>query len=263
MVEQLRLQKVTKLPDVKYIKNNRFELDKKHIDNLADSISKFGSNISPILLTNDNYILDGQNRVQAFEQTLQRGEDNSLYVVTIDKDYEGNEDFFKNILSEVNNKVAKWQMKDWLMHHIDNPNYKQLHDLWAEYPEHQLSSLRSLTVGTLSVGGGLSRAFCDGHFIYEMTDDKQRILDEVTTLIKEDLVVPGKVFAQSAVLRALVALNHDKNFDIDRMFAQIRKNMGTLHVQSGVANWSGYFKALFNKNLTPAKRIKRKFITSY
>lgn len=263
MVEQLRLQRVTKLPDVKYIKNNRFELDQKHIDNLAESISRFGSNISPVLLTNDNYILDGQNRVQAFEKTLEKGEENSLYVVTIDKDYEGNEDFFNTMLSEVNNKVAKWKMKDWLMHHINNPNYKQLYDLWMKYPEHQLSSLRSLAVGSLAVGGGVSRAFCDGHFVYEMTDTKQRILDEVTVLIKEDLVVPGTVFAQSAVLRSIIALSHDKNFDADRMFSQIRRNLGTFNVQSGVANWSGYFKALFNKNLTPAKRIKRKFISSY
>jgi len=264
MVNNLTLQKVTKLPNVKYIDNNRFKLEQTHIDKLAESISKFGSNISPVLLTKDNYILDGQNRVKAYEKTIENGESNSLYVVTFDVNYKGNEEYFKDMLSEVNNKVEKWKAHDWLAHHIDNENYKKLHDLWKKYPDHTLTALRSISTKNTDTGGTISDAFKDGVYVYDLSETKQVILDKVTDFIKQDYPIPAKVWKQGAVLKALSVLSSDPAFDVDRMFDQINKNLGTFQVQSGQANWCGYFKSLHNKGLKDSsKKIKKTFIGSY
>lgn len=264
MVNSLTLQKVTKLPKVKYIDNNRFKLEQKHIDKLAKSISKFGSNISPVLLTKDNYILDGQNRVKAYEKTVENGESNSLYVAKFDVNYKGNEDYFKDMLSEVNNKVEKWKIQDWLAHHLDNENYKKLYELWQKYPEHNLSALRTITTANIGIGGTISNTFKEGKYVYDLSETKQTILDRVTALIHQDYPIPGKVWAQGSVLKALATLSSDPAFDVDRMFSQINKNLGTFQVQSGMGNWCGYFKALHNKGLKDrSKKIKKKFIGSY
>lgn len=264
MVNSLTLQKVTKLPNVKYIDNNRFKLDQKHIDKLAKSISKFGANISPVLLTKDNYILDGQNRVKAYEKTVENGESNSLYVARFDVNYKGNESYFKSMLSEVNNKVEKWKAEDWLAHHLDNENYKKLNELWQKYPEYTLTALRSISTTNTDTGGTISNAFKEGTYVYDLSETKQVILDKVTVLIHQDYPIPAKVWKQGAVLKALSALSGDPAFDVERMFDQIYKNLGTFQVQSGQANWCGYFKALHNKGLKDSsKKIKKKFIGSY
>tara|TARA_R100000951_G_scaffold116698_1_gene129873 strand:- start:3039 stop:3833 length:795 start_codon:yes stop_codon:yes gene_type:complete len=264
MVNTLKLQKVTKTPKVKYIDNNRFKFEQKHIDKLAISISKFGSNINPVLLTKDNYILDGQNRVKAYEKTVKNGESNSLYVVKFDVNYKGNEDYFKSMLSEVNNEVEKWKIQDWLVHHLSNENYKKLNDLWQKYPEHNLSALRSISTENTDTGGTISDAFKKGKYVYDLSETKQIILDKVTALIHQDYPIPAKVWKQGAVLKALSVLCNDPAFDVDRMFDQISKNLGTFQVQSGLGNWCGYFKALHNKGLKDrSKKIKKSFIGSY
>ena len=264
MVNSLTLQKVTKLPNVKYIDNNRFKLEPKHIDKLAQSISKFGAHISPVLLTKDNYILDGQNRVKAYEKTIENGESNSLYVAKFDVNYKGNEDYFKDMLSEVNNKVEKWKVQDWLVHHIENENYKKLNDLWEKYPDSNLSALRTLTCANVDTGGTITNAFKLGKYVYDLSETKQIILDKVTEFIHQDYPIDGKVWAQGAVLKALASLSTDPAFDVDRMFSQINKNLGTFQVQSGMGNWCGYFKLLHNKGLKGrGKKIKKNFISSY
>ena len=266
MVKNLKLQltTVTNLPNVKYIENNRFEFSQKHIDKLAESISKFGSNISPVLITKDNYVLDGQHRIKAYEQTLEKGEVNSLNVARLDKNFKGNEKFFKDMLSEVNNKVGKWGIQDWLMHYIHNENYKKLKDLWDKYPELSLAALRTVACEKGEMGGGISKRFVEGNFVYAMTDTKQEILDYIALRIQIDFPIPANVWKQGAVLKALVSLSEDPAFTPARMFSQIAKNLGTFQVQSGIGNWCGYFKALYNKGLKDrSKRIKKKFITSY
>ena len=98
----------------KYLTFNR-DVDKKHVDLLCNSITKFGL-VVPIIVTNDNYVIDGQHRLEALIQ-LQKP---VFYVI--------NNNVNKDCVIDINTNQRGWKVINHIKSYAvkGNLEYKRL-----------------------------------------------------------------------------------------------------------------------------------------
>lgn len=237
---------------------NRSKKSTTHARRIAKSMQRLGKNWIPIIVSKDGIILDGQHRYMAYKMLKEQGDKTVklLYIVS-SLSYEEARSDAQDVISTVNTESKNWRMSDWVSFHAhENKHYKDLQDLKQLYPQFHLSALASLSA--LSSGGGsLTQTIRSGSFKYNMTKQKEYILDEVERLSS---VYPD-AFTQKAFLCAIIEMNRQPQFKPKRMFTKINENLGSFQKQSGLQNWTGYLTAMYNKHMRNKEEmleVKRK-----
>ena len=87
-----------------------------------------------------------------------------------------------------------------------------------------------------------------GEFRYEMTDDKQYILEKLVAISK---LKP--MFSMKCVLVAIMWLQRDPNFNAKRLFHALERNFESILPQAGTGNWARHMLYWYNKGLRGGK----------
>jgi hypothetical protein len=232
--------------DFDMLEYNRDKKSTAHARKIAKSMKRLGKNWIPIIVSSDGIILDGQHRYMAYKLLKDQGDkDVKLLYIVSNLSYEEAREDAQDVISTVNTESKNWRMADWVSFHAHtNKNYKELQDLKQLYPQFHLSALASLAA--LSSGGGsLTQTIRNGSFKYNMTKQKEYILDEVERLSN---IYPD-AFTQKAFLCSIIEINRQPQFKPKRMFTKINENLGSFQKQSGMHNWTGYLTAMYNKHM--------------
>ena len=232
--------------DFDMLEYNRDKKSNAHARKIAKSMKRLGKNWIPIIISKDGIVIDGQHRYMAYKMLKEQGDKTVklLYIIS-DLSYEEARYAVQDVISTVNTESKNWRMADWVSFHAhEKKDYKDLLELRELYPQFHLSALASLSA--LSSGGGsLTQTIRSGSFKYNMTKQKEYILDEIERLSS---IYPD-AFTQKAFLCAIIEMNRQPQFKPKRMFTKINENLGSFQKQSGLQNWTGYLTAMYNKHM--------------
>ena len=235
----MTVKHTTNLDQFTYHTMNR-KVNRSHVKKLAESIKNIGLK-TPIVVTNANVIIDGQHRYEAVKLLLGAGEKIKLPYIK------------KNLsisdIAEINSNQLRWTGTDWIQYHakLGNPNYLSLLEKREEYPAIKVSALAPLLHG----GNNLTtQALNRGDFIYDLTDQKEYILREVSSMIPE-----RKEFGMKSFLLAIVWLMRSPDFMSKRLFAKLSANLHSVRHQSGTGNWAQHLLYWYNKGLSAKKKL--------
>lgn len=219
----------------KFHEMNR-ETNKNHVKRLATNIRENGAIRQPVVIDSRGNLIDGQHRVLAVRQLKDEG-------VNIDIPYIVKR-YTPTIIAEMNHLQLAWNTRDWIhfYHKKGDTNYTQLLETYSKYNSLKLTGLASF----LSPGySQLSTSeLCKGAFVFEMTEEKEYMLDQVKELIKFH---PS--FGTKAFLMAIMRMSKLPSFSSERLFSKLRANLGSVHPQSGIGNWCRHLVYWYNKGL--------------
>lgn len=231
----MTVKHTTNLEQFKFHSSNR-KVNRSHVRKLADSISKVGLK-TPITVSAGNVILDGQHRYEAIKLLIEKGE--SVKLPYIKKNMKISD------IAEMNSNQLKWTNMDWIRYHVTNGNshYQDLVDCQGIYNTLKMSALAPFLHTTEDAYLSTPR-LNGGEFVFDLTPDKEYILDQLNELAKF-----RPEFSQKAVLSAIMWLSRSPNFDARRLFKKLSANLSDVRQQSGRSNWAGHLLYWYNKGL--------------
>jgi hypothetical protein len=184
----------------KYLPFNR-DVDKKHVDLLCKSINKFGL-VVPIIVTNDNYVIDGQHRLEALIQ-LQKP---VFYVI--------NNNVNKDCVVDINTNQQGWKVINHIKSYAvkGNLEYKRLLEIIDDYiDDFTLSGITDAFNSKLK----MSSTSLIKKGIYELNEDLGEMVLENCQNLRD---VIGKNAISTKFVRALKKIMFkNEHFDIDRL----------------------------------------------
>lgn len=194
--------------DFKLLSLNR-NLNRKHINELKDSISKNGYLMSnPIIVNKDMEIIDGQHRFVALKE---KGEE--IPYIVIDKDYD--------TIIDLNTTQRKWRVEDYINYYCEkdkNKHYLRLRRMCKEL------NLNATNIMTMSLGkrpdGNFFNAIRKGELQLTI-DDEIRVSEiaKVCNLIAKSL----RLKLTSKFCGALIDLSTSSRFRWTTMLEKATK----------------------------------------
>lgn len=219
----------------KFHEMNR-DVNKNHVKRLAANMRHCGTIRQPVVVDSDGHLIDGQHRVLAATQLREDG-------ITIDIPYIVKK-FSPNIIAEMNHLQLAWNLRDWIKfyHKQGNENYTELLSTYSKYNTIKLTGLASfLSPGYTQLQ---TTDITNGSFVYDMTEEKEYVLDQITDLIRFN---PG--FGTKAFLMAVMRMCKLTDFSAERLFTKLGANLGSIRQQSGIGNWCKHLVYWYNKGL--------------
>jgi hypothetical protein len=233
------------IPSFKFKDVNRYKFYPKNIEKIRHSMRRIGRNVTPVIVSSDNYIIDGQHRVKAFNMEVENGSNVTLYYIKLKTKWDESESEFRDILKTVNSESVQWRILDWINFYAQggNQNYIDLLNMWEnDYSNFNMTSLAQLTHSAY-LGGNVTRLIQDGKYEYSLDVSTQYLLDQIS-----DLIDRKSFFAQRGFIAAVLAMRTNPTFDAKRLFKKIRSQIATIIPQSGQGPWEAYLCEIYNKN---------------
>lgn len=228
----------TNYDSFKFIRYNREVRIKQK---LRDSFKKYGfKKQSPILITKDGFIYDGQHRFRlAKEMNI------PFFWKFIDK-LSTDKDILKSITVHQNTQ-QKWITKDILKAFVDkgNKNYSKLRKYNEEY-NLPLSFLYK-SINTLGTGAKACDDFLNGDF--RIDSDKEKVLIKVLDCI--ELVLENKPSLISFIksvysLNGLLNTLNNESLDLNIFKHKLIVNIEKIEKQADAAAYTKMFQYIYN-----------------
>ena len=236
----MKIQTTTNLEQFQFDGRNR-NINRKHVKELADSIIEYGQ-LQPIIVNTSMKVMEGQHRLEAIK-LINKTAATPIKVKYIKKNMPISQ------VAQMNSHQRQWRLHDWIHYYAQsgNSHYLKLQKATELYKPLTMTALASFLHNTQSAAAhtGIIKK---GHFKYEMTDEKQYILEKLLALCK---IKP--MFAQKSVLVAVMWLRRDPNFDAQRLFHALERNFEAILMQSGTGNWARHMLYWYNKGLRGGK----------
>lgn len=193
----------------KYIKYNR-NVNKRNVKKIMNSIIKYGL-ISPIIVSEDGYIIDGQHRLAALIEL-----DMPVWYVV-------SKNVKENVVQEVNGCRKNWTSKDWVESHAahGNENYQCLlsqYTVWGRlFPENAINDAFSRS-GSKNTASYIRKGLyiCDSEFGNEILNN----------CVKAAEVMDERAYTVKFIRALKIVMNRNpERFDMDRLVqkAKIKK----------------------------------------
>lgn len=235
------MPKTTKLSRFTMTDHNR-PVNWSHVKSLAESIKEHGQ-LLPIIVSQNNIIMDGQHRYYAIKAIQEEQPDFPMV-------YERRE-LSATSLAVMNGNQLKWTLNDWINFYCsqDNEHYLDLEQLHQKYPRLSMSAMAALTHKSDNVGYN-TKTLRDGHYCYGFTEEHEYIFDQLSTLAKHQ-----PKLTQKAVIVAISWLMRLPNFDSKRLFDKLSSNIHNVIPQSGSGGWLQHFVYWYNKGLRSKAKL--------
>lgn len=206
-----------------------------HINQLAASIQSKGIR-TPIIVDHTMRIIDGQHRWHA--AVLLQKANHEVKVPYIIKRMSA------DMIAEINTLQLKWNVNDWIdFHHKKgNENYTKLREATTYFPGIKLSALAPFLHGGSAFL--ITKNIREGEFIYNLTSEKEYILDQIIEISQFQPAVRQKAF-----LIAVMWMQRVPHFKAERLFDKLRANLGSIIQQTGTGNWAKHLTYWYNKGL--------------
>lgn len=216
------------------------ELDQRNVKAIIENVEENGQAITPIKLTQNNEVADGQHRLEAFKRL---GLPIYYFIDTTKEELKP-----EHLISE-NNVGIKWKSQDYLKMKVKqgDDNYVKLSNAIDSTNLPYFIAFFMLKLNTAR-----REKFLKGLYVYEPEHfEDLKYYDYILTLI--DYKVPD------STLRAMFAVIHKcrylNGFNLDRLIKLINENPAIILGLGRQHNIASAFDKIYNKGLAKAKRI--------
>ena len=172
----MKIQTTTNLEQFQFDGRNR-NINRKHVKELADSILEYGQ-LQPIIVNTSMKVMEGQHRLEAIK-LINKTAATPIKVKYIKKNMPISQ------VAQMNSHQRQWRIQDWIHYYAQsgNEHYLKLQEATELYKPLKLSSLASF-LHVNDSGATHTSVIRKGEFRYEMTDDKQYILEKLVAISK-------------------------------------------------------------------------------
>lgn len=164
----------------KKLKGNR-KVCKNQRDEIVKSILKIGKVVNPIVVNEKMEVIDGQHRLSALQEIIDRGYPPVEFEFIVENGLEA------DISVNMNQTMATWKFIDFITYYesLGNENFERLVILLEKYPEFSLSTLVSVATQLYgSSNNGYSAKIIKNGLLEFPEEDYQKACEELDKLKK-------------------------------------------------------------------------------
>ncbi len=230
----------------KFLGYNR-DIDEKRVSKIAEVIKKRGF-LVPILVNQDNYVVDGQHRLSAAT---------NLNVDVVYMRYKLSDSDLPHVISEMNSVMKTWTLEEyqnlWSERGLETYVY-----LDSKFSDSILSDFTTFYRCVMVSGGGHSKGakfFRDGSFT--LTASQRRIIEDRLFQIEEifNMEIQFKDFG-SSFLNAVASCVVSKKYKHIIMINALKLDAGRLMRAQSKIDFQIQLEGLYNKYCKKSERIK-------
>lgn len=234
----------------KFLPGNR-QVHDHHLKRLMESFHNRYL-LSPIIVNEDFYIIDGQHRFLAAKEL-----EIPVYYIVVPG-------FGKEEMRIYNINSRNWSKKDYLNMYCDEgeENYLIFRQFMEDYPDFTFSSCEALLVNRSGQGDkevvrgshGPQKAFEEGRFMVPDLEYSRKIADDIL------LVKPHyNGYKRSVFVRAMIAIFKKEEFKHSYFLKKLETNPGRLVHRGSVIEYKILIEDIYNYNLTDKNKINLRF----
>jgi hypothetical protein len=250
LIQNISSEKETSDYDSLHFYDYNRTVEQKKVNKLEGSMKQFGF-ITTIIVDQNGYILDGQNRFTAAKNLNIPVKYKTLHLLK--------PEYAQPIITVLNDTGSKLKVEDYLKLWEHLPSYASFKQLMIK------SGFKFFYVATLCGNVRGSKKFRDGKF--EFPEELQKKVKMKMKLIKE--ILDFNVYIQdlcksktvkAAIIGALVIIVRDEEYDHDRMLKKLQTNYTMLSPKHGSKSTSAVeyviqFEQIYNKNMKKGVHI--------
>lgn len=236
-MKQPEIQTTSNYKLFRHLKGNR-QIVKNKITNLQKSYES-GLNLfpfCPILVNKDNYVIDGQHRLETCK------------LLKIPVFYMVIENFTLLQIAQLNAISTKWKMSDYFNCFIENGNsdYKILEMFKDKYSISMNIAAQLLMNGSvMDQGGGIGDSFKNGGFKVKFQDKAEKIMKFVFAY--QDIVEEESLLKDIKFIKALQLLSVSELYVHTQVLDKLTKNKSVIIKKSNVKEYIYHIEELYNK----------------